>query len=221
METRPGLCRAHHDPRVKMLARYNLHQDGGDPRMPVASVPCVLMSSCGCGDHSLWAPPWPHKCLVFTGHRLWGSPPRVITAQADHSSYSHPTLVTLHCRHSANATHFLPRPSSCPPPSLLSSSTAHTTLTMPIDPIQSHHPLPFKYFSVTQLNYCYLSPDLGTRYSSLALGCLSRCICMSGTRASVTAIAVTQPQMQRSHSSHAVWFSTNSQAVNSFQYSRV
>lgn len=91
---------------------------------------------------------------------------QLITAQADHSSYSHPTLVTLHCNRPM-------QPISCPspfpvllPPSL-SSSAAYTRRTMPIDPIQSHHPLPFKYFSVTQLNYCYLSPGPGTQYSSL------------------------------------------------------
>ena len=149
-------------------------------------------------------------CLPGTGH--W-TPDRRISALCHHSS-SQPRLITRHIPipHSSlfiaiGQCNPFPAPAlflSSPLPPFLSSSAAYTRRTMPIDPIQSHHPLPFKYFSVTQLNYCYLSPDLGTRYSSLALGCLSRCICMSGTRASVTAIAVTQPQMQRSHSSHAV-----------------
>ena len=190
--------------------------------MPVASVSwCHHVQDVAPSDHSLWAPPSPNVwCLPVTGHRIAGSPPWVLTLITRHIPIPHSSLVT-DCTRPMQPISCPPVPLPVLPPPLFSSSAAYTAHTMPIDPIQSHHPLPFKYFSVTQLNYCYLSPDLGTRYSSLALGCLSRCICMSGTRASVTAIAVTQPQMQRSHSSHAVWFSTNSQAVNSFQYSRV
>lgn len=137
---------------------------------------------------------------------------QLITAQADHSSYSHPTLVTLHCNRPM-------QPISCPspfpvlPPPSLSSSAAYTRRTMPIDPIQSHHPLPFKYFSVTQLNYCYLSPGRALSIPLCSLSLL--CICMSGTRWQL--LLRTRPQMRRSHSA---WLSTNP-PVNSFQYSRV
>ena len=178
METRPRLCRTHHDPRVKMLAGCNLHQDGGDPPEPLvpeARVPSVLMwSQDVAGDHSVSAPPSHNVCcLPGTGH--W-TPDRRISALCHHSS-SQPRLITRHIPipHSSlfiaiGQCNPFPAPAlfpSSPLPPFLSSSAAYTRRTMPIDPIQSHHPLPFKYFSVTQLNYCYLSPGPGTQYSSL------------------------------------------------------
>ena len=83
-----------------------------DDRMWLVTTQCQLL------PHTMFAV-YPG---LDTGHRIGGSPPRVITAH--HSPGWSLVIFPSHTRHSslqsANATHFLPQPFSCPPPSLSS-----------------------------------------------------------------------------------------------------
>ena len=157
---------------------------------------------------------------------VYWTPDSRISALCHHSPGWSLVIFPSHTRHSSLPTlgqcnpFPAPTPSSCPPPSLLSSSAAHTTHTMPIDPIQSHHPLPFKYFPSP--NWIIVIYHQARALSIPLCSPSPLCVCPGvfvcpAHRIRWQLLLRTQPRMQRSHSD---WFSTNS-PENSFQYSRV
>ena len=155
---------------------------------------------------------WPDRRISALSHHYWS----LIIIFPSHTRHS--SLFTR--LHSMQPISWppLPVPLPVPPPLPFFPGQLHsyTTHTMPIDPIQSRHPLPFKHFQSPHWIIVIYQPGLPRSvFLSPPRVCAGVLVCQTWPRHTRTRwqlLLQTQPCMQRSHS---VRFSENSH-MNSF-----